>query len=247
MNLIVQGGKNFTLSERMRGYIERKIEKINYFKQHIKEIDFHLDKEKLNFIVNATIITHKFGNYQFSVADLEMYSAIDKIMHKIDVKINREKSKIKDHSKATHEELVEFFNHHDEDKPEPTTVVELDGKPTQIDDAYLQMKDAIHDFHCFTLVDDLSPAFFRKLEDDIVYLFKKENDSEYSEFSMKIEDNKPVVGEKVRTIDLEKHSLLSAQKKILDQDYHFDLFINASDNKISFLFKENNGKWVLMA
>jgi len=50
----------------------------------------------------------------------------------------------------------------------------------------------------------------------------------------------------VRAISLEKHNLLSAQKKILDQDYHFDLFIN-SDNKISFLFKENNGKWVVMA
>jgi len=246
MNLIIQGSKNFTVSERMRGHIEKKLEKINYFKSHIKEIDFHLDKEKLNFVVNSTIITHKFGNYQFSVSDTEMYTAIDKVLHKIDVKINREKSKIKDHSKATHEDLVEFFNHHDEDQPEPTHEIAIDSKPTEFEDAYLQMKDSNKSFHGFTIVNNLTPTFLRKLEDDVIYLFKKENDNEYFEYSVALKDGKAEIGNKVRAISLEKHNLLSAQKKILDQDYHFDLFIN-SDNKISFLFKENNGKWVVMA
>lgn len=247
MNLIVQGSKNFTISDRMRGYIEKKIEKIGYFKSHIKEIDFHLDKEKLNFKVDVTILTHKFGSYQFSTTDLEMYSAIDKILHKIDVKINREKSKIKDHNKVGHEEFVEFFNEHEENKAEPTNTVSLSSKPTDIQDAYLALKDSRIDFMGFTNITDLSSAFLRKLDDDIIYVFKKDSDTVYGEYAVNIENGKVSIGKKVRDIVLEKLSILDAQKKILDQDYHFDVFVNAGENKISFLFKENNGKWVVIA
>ncbi len=251
MTLKVQGTKNFTVSDRMKAHIEKRISKINYFKTHILEIDFHLEREKLDCRVDVTIVTHKFGTMQFSATDREMYSAIDKVIHKIDVKINREKSKITDHGKMSHEDLVVFYNEHESNNPEPTAHVDINTKPTTLEDAYLEMTSSKSDFLGFTyLAADKKPssAFFRKLDDDVVYLFIKESDSSYVEYAIDAKDpNSVKMAEKIRSINLKKLSLIAAQKEVLEKEYFFDIYIDAGSLKVSFLFKENNGKWVVLA
>ena len=133
------------------------------------------------YLVNVTIVTHKFGNYQFSTSDEEMHNAIDKVLHKIDVKINREKSKIKEQTKGSREEVVEFFFNHEEDKAEPSLEVVVDSKPTEIIDAYLQMKSSDMDYFGFTLVDGLQSAFLRRIGEDVFHLFKSTSDAVYGE------------------------------------------------------------------
>lgn len=250
MNLVIQGSPNFTLSDRLKDYISKRISKIDYFKPYINEINFHLDSEKINFKVDVTIKTHKFGTFKFEAKDREMYTAIDKIVHKIDVKIYREKSKFKDHSRPGHEALIEFFDHHEEDKPEPTKVVDINQKPTTLEDAYLHMKQNHQDFFGFYMIEEdsnPSPAFIRKLSDDVLYLFKKKNPDQYVEYSLETTEDTAKIKDEIRTIDLTKTDLLSAQKDVLDQDFHFDLFVDNHSDKISFLFKEDNGKWRMLA
>lgn len=249
MNLIIQGSKNFNVSERIKSHIKKRSEKLNYFKSHIQELNFHLDAERYNFKVDAILNLKKLGVHKFKAIAPEMYTAIDKIIHKIDVKINREKNRIQSHAKPGHEELVEFFNYHERNTPEPTEIIEINTKPTTLQDALLQMKESKKDFYGFYLLEadkEPTPAFLRMLDDHILYLFTKKSDNTYIEYSL-ITDKEPIkIDKKIRDIKLKKFNLFQAQKDVLKDEYHFDIFIDKNDNKTGFLFKETNGKWILL-
>ena len=250
MDIKIQGSGSFNLSSKIEEYIKKRVEKLNFFKTHIEKITFHLESEKLIYKITATLIMKKFGTYKFEASANEMYTAIDKIIHKMDVKINREKSKIQNHNNLGHQEVVELFFEHDKNMPEPTKEISIEKKPTTLLDAYLQMKLDESTFHGFTLVqadNTVSPAFLRKIEDDHIYLYKQESGNAYSEYSLKPTDNTISEEEKIRTIELKSMTLLDAQKDVLEQDYHYNVYIDEANNKINFLLKEGNGKWKLIS
>ncbi len=245
MELKIQGSNNFNVSQRMKDYISKRTDKLNFFRNHIEELAFHLSSEKLIYKISATLSIRKIGLYKFEASAEEMYTAIDKIIHKMDVKVNREKTKIQDHSKLSHEEMVNFYTEHDENKPEPTQHVMLHSKPSTMQDAYLQMNVEGLDFFGFNFIDEkanIAPAFLRKLDDDVLYLFKNDNAGNYVEYSLKLNGSNVDVDREIRIINLEKMGLLDAQKAVLENDYHFTLYYDEK-NKVSFLFKEGNGKW----
>jgi len=249
MNLIIQGSSNFTVSERMKSYIKKRIEKLSYFKNHIMEINFHLDSEKYIYKVNVTLSLKRLGIQKFEVTDKEMYNAIDKIVHKMDVKINREKGKIQSYSKPGVEDFVEFYNQLEENNPEPTEYVVMNKKPTALQDSYLLMKQNQNDYFGFNLISDkeeAAPAFLRKLDDDVVYLIKKSDDTNYKEYLLITDDENISIGNEVRNIALSTMSLVDAQKDILSQDEDSDVFVETTNNRVSFLFKEGNGRWKLI-
>jgi len=248
MEIRIQGTNSFTVSKRIEDYILKRVEKLNYFKAHIDEIIFYLTSEKLIYKISATLAIKKSGVHKFEAHADEMYTAIDKVIHKIDVKINREKTKMQKHNNLSHQEIAEFFTHHESNKPEPTRNIQINNKPSTLTDAFLQMNVEGNDFYGFILIESdtkIAPAFLRKLDDDIIYLFKKKDEDVYSEFSIKTSNKSIEEDKKIRDIVLKKMELLDAQKDILDQDYHFNLFIDNND-KINFLFKEGNGKWKLI-
>ncbi len=50
----------------------------------------------------------------------------------------------------------------------------------------------------------------------------------------------------MRNIALSTMSLVDAQKDILSQDEDSDVFVETTNNRVSFLFKEGNGRWKLI-
>jgi putative sigma-54 modulation protein len=245
MNIIIQGSNNFNVSDKTKTYIKKRIEKLNYFSNHINDINFHISEEKHDFKIDVNMILKKIGAHKFSAQDKELYDAIDKVVHKMDIKINREKTKIQDHhSKAGHEDMVDFYYEHDKDMPEPTNSVNIDTKKMTLKDAISEMKNQKAEFYGFYSTEDKSISFLRMTHEDALYLLKRKADSSYGEFSIN-PTNYSVVKE-LREINLAKTSLLEAQKNILNQEYYFNIFINNSTNKISLLFKEGNGKWKIV-
>ena len=253
--LQIQGSKNFVVSDRVRAYIAKRIEKLNYFKSQITEISFHLDKEK-NYInkVNVTLTLKKIGTMRFESTDEKMYNAIDKVVHKMDVKINREKGKFQEHDKQgqTHEDFVQFFNEHDTDTPEPTNIIDLSPKATALTDAFMQMKETNFEFFGFNMFDEdanekPSPAFIRKIDNDIYYIIMKKDDTTYKICNLEIDADNASVGKELYEIPLTKKNLFEAQKSIYDSDHHFKLFVYANTDKPALLFKEGNGKWGMIS
>ncbi len=217
----------------------------------IERLYFHLSSEKLEFKIDATLNIRKLGVNKFEASAEEMYTAIDKIIHKIDVKINREKSRIQDHSKLGHQDMVDFFTEHEKNQPEPTKNIMLHSKPSTLSDAYQQMIIEGTDFYGFNLIheksEEIAPAFLRKLDDKLLYLFKKVKDDAYAEYLIKIQENNLAVEDKkIKDIFLKNLNLFEAQKDVLEQEFHFNIFID-NKNNVNFLFKEGNGKWKLIS
>ncbi len=246
MNLLIQGTHGFVVSEKTKAYILKRIEKINYFKSHIAEVAIHISEEKVNLKIDITLNLTKLGTYKFEATDKELYNAIDKAIHKMDVKINREKTKIQDHAKAGHEEVVEFFTQHEENKPEPTRVVDIVQKPQKLTDAYLLVKDAQINFMGFYPIEEIkpdTPCFLRKIDNDTFYLLKMKDSSNFVEYSLKSDSSSCETDKEIRNISLKKLNLLQAQKNILESDFPFDVYIDAQTEKVNLLYKEGNGKW----
>jgi len=246
MNLVIQGSANFSVSENIKDHISKRLEKLNYFKNHIKEINFHLDTEKHDFKIDVTVSVNKLGVLKFQAIDKSIYETIDKIIHKIDVKINREKSKIQDHAKATHEDLVEFYYEHEKNTAEPTIKIEVPSNALSLSEAFNCITKDNHDFIGFYSAENNSLSFLRKSQDDVLNLLKKKSDTLYSEFSLKLKGSSIEVEKEVREIILSKQSLLDAQKNILEQDYNYSVYIDSAINKPGLLYKEDNGKWKLI-
>ncbi len=59
MEIRMQGTNSFTVSQRIRDYILKRVEKLNYFGSHINEISFHLAKEKLVYRITGTLSIRK--------------------------------------------------------------------------------------------------------------------------------------------------------------------------------------------
>ena len=251
MEIKIQGTKNFEVSKNIKSYLLKRIEKLNYFKSHIDTISFHFKTEKLIYKISATISIKKFGLYKFEAKAENMYSVIDKVIHKMDVKINREKTKIQKHNNPGHEAVVEFFYEHEKNNPEPTKNIKIFNKPLTLIDAFLQMKNDKNQIFGFNLINEnnsISPAFLRMLDNDTIYIFQQKNNDSYiyTELPLKLEKESIKQGKKIREIKLKKMNLLEAQKNILNQDYHYNIYVD-NNNQINFLLKEDNGKWVLIS
>lgn len=86
---------HFTLRDDTRAYLERKIARIHNAENMIVDMLFTLTKEK-DFSAEATI------NFRWGVSvhvkenDFELNPAIDKLIDKLEVKITKEKEKVKD-------------------------------------------------------------------------------------------------------------------------------------------------------
>ncbi len=91
-------GIHLEVSERMRSYIEKKMQRLEFAKNLIVDLLFRLVKENNRFKCEATI-NFRWGNSSHIEVDcFDIFEGIDKLFDKMEVKINREKSKIQEHS-----------------------------------------------------------------------------------------------------------------------------------------------------
>ena len=97
MNVDIQG-IHLEVNERTRQYIEKKLARIDYAKDHIIDLQFRLLKEGSGFKCQVTF-NFRWGNKtHLEVECYDLFEGIDKLIDKMEIKINREKSKVQEHS-----------------------------------------------------------------------------------------------------------------------------------------------------
>ena len=84
MDIKIKHSKNIPLSERLNDYILKRSEKLNYYNSNITSINFHLESEKMDYKVSATLSIKKLGVFKFQTDAKDMYTAVDKIIHKME-------------------------------------------------------------------------------------------------------------------------------------------------------------------
>ena len=98
-------GHHVEVTESMRGYVEKKLERIGRHYEQVLDVHCILTVEKLRQKAEATV--HVSGTAIHTEAtDENMYAAIDMLTDKIDRCLKKHKEKIRDHHAAEARRVV---------------------------------------------------------------------------------------------------------------------------------------------
>ncbi len=98
MNISVTG-RNIDVTPPLREYVESKLDRIRRHFEHLIDVQFVLDVDKLVHHVEATI--HTRGKDLFAENnDQDMYAAIDGLIDKLDRQLIKHKEKLQSRNRA---------------------------------------------------------------------------------------------------------------------------------------------------
>jgi putative sigma-54 modulation protein len=106
MNIDIKG-IHLEMNEPIRSYVEKKLPRLDFAKDHIVDFLLNLAKEKNLFKIEVTINFRWGSSIHVGVDGFDLFQGIDALFDKVDAKIEKEKSKIKEHRKKETARAVE--------------------------------------------------------------------------------------------------------------------------------------------
>lgn len=88
---------SFNITPALRSYTAQKLDRISRHFDHIIRVIISFDKEKLDNVAEATIHVANNDLHARSISKIDMYSAIDMLIDKLNRQIIKHKEKIKNH------------------------------------------------------------------------------------------------------------------------------------------------------
>jgi putative sigma-54 modulation protein len=96
MNVEIKG-IHLEINQKTQEYIDLKMPRLDFAKDLIVDFLLTLTKEKGRFAVETTVNFRWGSSAHMSVNAYDLFQGIDELFDKLDAKIEKEKSKIKDH------------------------------------------------------------------------------------------------------------------------------------------------------
>ncbi len=91
-------GIHLEVDDKVKEYIEKKMQRLEFAQKLIVDLLFRLVKESNRFKCEVTI-NFRWGHAgHIEVECFDIFEGIDRLFDKVEVKINREKTKIQEHS-----------------------------------------------------------------------------------------------------------------------------------------------------
>ncbi len=145
--------KNLDPSEHLKAYVSEKLDRFDKFLDNPAEANVVLAVEKFRHIAEINIAGDKLS-INGKEETIDMYSAIDMTLDKLEKQIKKSKQKIRERrssSKNRNRSILEAAENLREDETERQVIVRnIDYKPMDVEEAVLQM-DLIEDnFLVFT-------------------------------------------------------------------------------------------------
>lgn len=165
MQLIITG-KNFTLTEAIKQYAEKKLNNLKKYFDHIIEVDCIMAVEKnpaieKNQIVEVTIWANGIKLHAREASE-EMYAAIDLLLEKLEKQIKRYKEKLKARARkaapikdvfAAHT-ILDVEEEKEDSPPQIVRTRRFTLKPMFSEDAALELEAAGQEFLVFANAQD---------------------------------------------------------------------------------------------
>jgi putative sigma-54 modulation protein len=151
---IIFKGKHIEVTDAMRNYIEKRLNKIERHFDHILEVIVTLSVEKNRQIVEATLQASRALIRAEEETD-DMYTSIDKVADKLERQIQKHKEKYfqKPHPSSERKGLVnEGVNVEDSESDKIAKIVRTKRfaiKPMSVEEAAMQMNLLGHNFFVF--------------------------------------------------------------------------------------------------
>lgn len=97
MNIDVRS-VHFDMEAPNREYLDKKLERLDFAKDMIVDLDFAFTKEK-DFLCESTV-HFRWGNQaHLAERDFELAAGIDKLIDKMELKVKKEKDRVQDRNK----------------------------------------------------------------------------------------------------------------------------------------------------
>ncbi|RKX93364.1 MAG: ribosome-associated translation inhibitor RaiA [Spirochaetes bacterium] len=96
MNLEVKG-VHYNISDATMEFLEKKLERISFAKDNIVDLLITVTKEKQGYSVEGNVHFRWGKSAHLGVECHELYEGIEVFIDKLDLKVRKEKSKIKSH------------------------------------------------------------------------------------------------------------------------------------------------------
>lgn len=87
---------HFDLGEASREYLDKKLERIGHAKDMIVDLIFVIAKDK-DFKLEVTANFRRGGHAHLEEHEFDVHAGIDKLVDRLEQKINKEKEKLKEH------------------------------------------------------------------------------------------------------------------------------------------------------
>ena len=145
--------KNFDPSENLKSYVGDKLDRFDKYLYNPAEANVVLSVEKFRHMAEINIIGDKLNIYGKEVT-MDMYSAIDMVLDKIEKQIKKNKQKVRKHrnsAKARAKDIIaEDRLHLDEESTAKVRVRGIEYKPMDVEEAIMQMDLVSNNFLVFT-------------------------------------------------------------------------------------------------
>ena len=173
MNIIISG-KQMELTDGIKGAIEEKIERLNFYLHPETEVNVTVSATKARQKIEVTIIPISGPIIRAEDIEENLYAAIDVVYNKLNKQLRRYKNRLQDrhqdHQSIRFQTVDEGPDEDDFDgEDEDINIVierrkKFDMKPMSAEEAVLQMELSEHDFYMFrnTDTDDISIVYKRK-------------------------------------------------------------------------------------
>ncbi|MBN1525555.1 MAG: ribosome-associated translation inhibitor RaiA [Spirochaetales bacterium] len=90
-------GVHCEIGEQEKHLIEKKLHRLEFAEDDIVDLNFVISKEKSGYKVEATVHFRWAHNFFMHADDFDVSQAIDKLFNKLEIRITKEKDKIKGH------------------------------------------------------------------------------------------------------------------------------------------------------
>lgn len=91
-------GVHYNVSDNTNEYIDKRLEKLEFADELIVDLHIAITKESKGFFTVESNIHFRWGEHShIKVEERELYKAIDEMADKLQIKVTREKEKIKQH------------------------------------------------------------------------------------------------------------------------------------------------------
>ena len=148
-------GKNIDITESMKNYIQKKIEKLNKYLIFNDDVIARIVARTYQTSQKVEItIPEKFGILRAEVKNKDFYAAVDIAIDKLEKQIRRQKTRLeKRHKDSLTKTLLEEISTKEETSLEFRTKV-VSAAVMDAEEAVMQMELSEHDFFAFTNSDN---------------------------------------------------------------------------------------------
>lgn len=91
-------GVHYNVSDNTKEYIDKRLEKLDFAEDLIIDLHIVITKEAKGFFTVESKIHFRWGEHShMKVEERELYKALDELADKLQIKVAKEKDKIKEH------------------------------------------------------------------------------------------------------------------------------------------------------